>query len=189
MKAFQERGAEAIYLSLTLPDHKTQRMFTCDLLTKKDMKPHHTSSSNYKSLAAELLIDGAIMFVVMYSMIASTGHAYFNTNNLYMTLMMVAPMALVMLTAMRHMYPNKKLNIALYTGFALVFIIAAYAMRTQALVGDAQFLRAMIPHHSGALLMCREASITDPEIISLCKQIEESQTKEIQQMQELLKRH
>lgn len=105
-----------------------------------------------------------------------------------MTLMTVAPMALVRLATMRQMYPHKKLNLLLYTGFALTFALSTYAMRTQAMVGDEQFLRAMIPHHSGAILMCSQASITDPEIKALCRQIEESQAKEIKQMQDILKR-
>lgn len=155
-------------------------------------KDHHTKEqhhSPYKNFAIELLIDSIIMFFVMYSMVAFAKHVYLNSNNVYMTLMMVAPMALIMLVSMRHMYQNKKLNLVLMVGFAAIFIASTYAMRTQAGVGNAQFLRAMIPHHSGALLMCREANITDPEIIALCKQIEESQTKEIAQMEQILKRY
>jgi uncharacterized protein (DUF305 family) len=149
----------------------------------KEMKSQH-----YKHLAIELLIDGGIMFLVMYAMVATGKHIYLNNNNLYMTLMMVAPMGLVMLIAMRHMYPNKKLNLVLYVVFIALFLASPYAMRTQALVGNGQFLRAMIPHHSGALLMCKESSITDPEIIALCKQIEASQSAEIAQMEKILKR-
>ena len=145
-------------------------------------------SGNYKSLAIELTIDFVIMFFVMYSMIASGAHLYLNTNNVYMTLMMVAPMALVMMAFMRSMYPNKKLNMALYAFFIVLFLASTYGMRTQAAVGDKQFLRAMIPHHSGALLMCNESKLTDPEIITLCKGIVEGQQREIDQMQEILKR-
>lgn len=148
------------------------------------MKEMH---SHYKSLAVELIIDGIIMFFVMYGMIATADHLYLNTNNIYMTLMMVAPMALVMMVSMRSMYPNKKLNLALYVLFIAVFAASTYAMRTQALVGDKQFLRAMIPHHSGAILMCREAKLTDPEIVSLCEEIKKSQQREIDQMEKILK--
>lgn len=144
--------------------------------------------SHYRPLAWELVMDAGIMFCVMYAMIFSLDHAYFNSNSIYMTLMMVAPMGIVMLYAMRHMFQNAKLNIILYILFAVVFAGSAFAMRTQAFVGDAQFLRAMIPHHSGALLMCREADISDQEIISLCKKIEASQEAEIRQMQAILER-
>jgi uncharacterized protein (DUF305 family) len=145
-------------------------------------------TSHYKSLAIELVIDAVIMFFVMYAMIDTSSHLYLNTNNVYMTLMMLAPMALVMMVAMRSRYHNKKLNMTLYAFFITLFMIATFAMRTQAAVGDKQFLRAMIPHHSGALLMCGEAKLTDPEIITLCKGIIEGQQHEIDQMQAILKR-
>lgn len=150
------------------------------------MKPMH---SHYKSLAIELIIDGIIMFFVMYAMIDNFSHLYLNTNNLYMTLMMLAPMALIMLFAMRMMYSNKKLNLALYLGFTVVFILSTYSMRAQAFVGDRQFLRAMIPHHAGAILMCQQATITDSEIKSLCQGIIEGQQREISQMQAILNRY
>lgn len=145
--------------------------------------------SHYKHFAVELFIEGIIMFFVMYAMVATAQHIYFNNNNLYMTLMMIAPMGLVMLISMRHMYQNKKLNLILYTLFIIVFLASFYAIRTQAVVGNKQFLLSMIPHHSGAILMCGKASISDPEILSLCKEITESQTREINQMQEILKRY
>ena len=112
-----------------------------------------------------------------------------NINNVYMTLMMVAPMAVVMLVAMRSMFPSRSLNLALLAGAALVFLGSFAAMRTQAAVGDEQFLRSMIPHHSGAILMCEQSAITDPEIRELCGQIIQSQQAEIEQMQAILKRY
>jgi len=61
-------------------------------------------------------------------------------------------------------------------------------MRTQAAVGDKGFLRSMIPHHSGAILMCEQAKLTDPEIVALCTGIVRSQAQEIAQMEAILKR-
>lgn len=145
--------------------------------------------SYYKYFCIELAIESIIMFFVMYSMVDIADHVYFNTNNLYMTLTMVAPMALVMLFAMRHMFPNKRLNLALYAIFIVLAFASFYATRTQALVGNSQFLRAMIPHHSGAILMCEKATITDPEIKKLCQGIIESQAREISQMEAILKRY
>lgn len=148
----------------------------------------HTHGS-YKQLTIELLVDFVIMYLVMYTMIASLDHFFVNINNAYMTLMMVAPMALVMLVGMRSMFPSKRLNLAIGTGAAVVFIASFVAMRTQAAVGDEQFLRSMIPHHSGAILMCEQSTITDPEISALCKQIVESQKSEIAQMEAILQRY
>jgi uncharacterized protein (DUF305 family) len=128
------------------------------------------------------------MYLVMYTMIATLDHFYFNVNNVYMTLMMVAPMAVVMLVAMRSMFPSRSMNVVVVTIAAVVFMASFAAMRSQAAVGDRQFLRSMIPHHSGAILMCEQASLTDREIIELCNRIVRSQTEEIAQMQTILNR-
>ena len=97
-------------------------------------------------------------------------------------------MALVMLISMRSMFPKKNVNIIIGILAVLVFTLSFIAMRTQAAVGDVQFLRSMIPHHSGAILMCGEADIKDPEIAALCQQIITSQRQEISQMQAILQR-
>jgi uncharacterized protein (DUF305 family) len=124
----------------------------------------------------------------MYTMIATARHFRFNVNNLYMTLMMIAPMAIVMLVSMRSMFPSRRTNATIIAAALAVFAGSFAAMRSQAGVNDKEFLRAMIPHHSGAILMCEEARITDPEIKALCGEIVRSQTKEIAQMESLLKR-
>jgi uncharacterized protein (DUF305 family) len=96
-----------------------------------------------------------------------------------------------MLLMMGMMYPDRKLNLILYAAFALVFVLSFIGMRAQSLVGDKQFVRSMIPHHSGAILMCREASIRDPEIRELCFKpdgIIDSQSREIAQMKTIMDR-
>ncbi len=149
----------------------------------------HKMGSSYKELTIELAVDFVIMYFVMYTMIASLDHLYLNINNVYMTLMMVAPMAVVMLVAMRSMFPSRRVNVSIVAAAAVVFIASFFAMRTQAAVGNEQFLRSMIPHHSGAVLMCEQSAITDPEIKGLCQQIVKSQEEEIAQMQAILKRY
>jgi uncharacterized protein (DUF305 family) len=151
-----------------------------------DQHPHGTGS--YKRLGVELAIDFVIMYLVMYSMIATLDHFHFNLNNVYMTLMMVAPMTVVMLVAMRSMFPSRRLNLIVMAAAIVAFGASYYGMRTQALIGDSEFLRAMIPHHSGAVLMCEQAKITDPEILALCRQIVEGQQREIGQMEAILDR-
>jgi uncharacterized protein (DUF305 family) len=151
----------------------------------------HTATHDdnmYRSFAVELVVDFAIMYFVMYTMIDAVGHLYLNVNNVYMTLMMVAPMAIAMLVSMRSMFRRRNLNIAIAVTAAAVFALSFVAMRTQAAVGDRQFLRSMIPHHSGAILMCEQASLTDPEIVSLCRAIVASQKAEIAKMEQLLAR-
>ena len=149
---------------------------------------HHAGGA-YRRLAIELVIDFVIMYFVMYTMIATAGHLYLNVNNVYMTLMMVAPMAAVMLLSMRSMFPSVVRNRVIIGTAVVVFALSYIAMRQQAAVGDRQFLRSMIPHHSGAILMCEEASLTEPEIVDLCKEIVQSQKQEIAKMQALLARH
>lgn len=140
----------------------------------------------YSMFALELVIDFVIMYFVMYTMIAGTDELYLNINNLYMPLMMVAAMAVVMLVTMRSMFPQLGLNRVLVLVAAAVFAASFAGMRTQAAVGDAQFLRSMIPHHSGAILMCEQANLTDPKVIALCAQIIPAQKAEIAQMKAIL---
>lgn len=143
---------------------------------------------HYGLLGLNLLLSAVAMYFVMYSMIWSTADFFNNLNNFYMVLMMVAPMGVLMLAMMRMMYPDRRLNLVLYAGFALMFMAGAIGMRDQSLIGDKQFIRSMIPHHSGAVLMCREAPIRDAEIRQLCGNIIRSQQAEIVQMKAILER-
>lgn len=145
--------------------------------------------TSYRSLALQTAISGVIMYLVMFVMIDSLSSFYNNLNMFYMTLMMVAPMVVLMILAMRHMFPSKAANNALLVGAIVVFLGAFALIRTQTTIGDTAFLRSMIPHHSGAILMCREASIHDPEIKTLCGEIIQSQAREIDQMKAILARH
>jgi hypothetical protein len=148
----------------------------------------HKGQNHYGRLAIELTLDFIVMYLVMYTMIATLRHFHFNLNNLYMTLMMVAPMTIIMLVSMRTMFPSQRLNGLVIAGAAAVFLLSFVGMRTQAGIGNSEFLRAMIPHHSGAILMCEKASITDPEIVALCQDITKSQRAEIAQMEAILAR-
>jgi len=145
--------------------------------------------SHYRMLGINLVLSALIMYFVMFAMIDGFADFYNNLNMLYMTLMMVAPMGALMLLMMGSMYADRKLNLILYATFAVLFVLGTAGTRLQAGIGNAQFLRSMIPHHSGAILMCREASITDPEILSLCGQIQQSQRAEIDQMNRILARY
>lgn len=140
----------------------------------------------YKKLLLALSINAVIMFLLTYVMINEISHFYFNINKVYMALMMVAPMVIVMLLVMPSMYENKRWNSILIAAFSGLFILCFWLARTQSPVGNEQFLRSMIPHHSSAILMCQEAHITDPEIITLCEQIIQAQEEEIAQMKGIL---
>lgn len=145
----------------------------------------------YRMLALNLVLSLVVMYLAMFAMIWSGKAFVQNLNFLYMALIMWAPMAIVMLLTMKSMYPDKRLNTALTIGFALVAVLSFAAIRDQTIIGDRQFLRSMIPHHSGAILMCERADLRNPEIRELCfgpQGIIRSQEREIEQMEAILGR-
>lgn len=142
----------------------------------------------YKALAATVGIHFFIMFALTYSGVYRLEHVYPNLNRFYMAVVMVAPMVILMMIFMGHMFGNKKLNMALYGLSAALFVGGLIAIRSQTLVGDEQFLKSMIPHHSIAIKTCERADVSDTEIQQLCKEIVEAQREEISQMEGILKR-
>lgn len=141
---------------------------------------------HYRTLALMAVIHFAAMYLLMYAMVDSVRQVVPNSNNLYMAGLMTSPMLLMEVVLMRSMYPDRRKN-AVVIGAGLILLISAFAaIRTQALVGDVQFLKSMIPHHSGAILMCREGSLSDPRVLSLCRAIVDSQKREIEEMETLL---
>jgi uncharacterized protein (DUF305 family) len=142
----------------------------------------------YISLAVRTVVSGVIMYLVMFVMIDSLSSFYNNLNMFYMTLMMVAPMVVLMILTMGHMFPSKAANTALVVASVAIFVVSFALIRTQTTIGDSAFLRSMIPHHSGAILMCQEANLSDPEIVRLCGNIIKSQRDEIDQMEAMLAR-
>ncbi|WP_432497400.1 DUF305 domain-containing protein [Kineococcus auxinigenes] len=144
---------------------------------------------SYRKLAITLAISFVLMYLLTFAQTRQWDHFYVNFANGYMTLVMVAPVAVLMLVVMWSMFKNKKADIALTAGFAALFVVAFASGRTQALVGDERFLKSMIPHHSRAILVCQESNTTDPEIEQLCREIVQTQRQEIERMQEILERH
>lgn len=144
---------------------------------------------HYKMLAVNLGLSLVVMYLAMFAMIWSLGEFVQNLNFFYMALVMWAPMGVVMMLTMKSMFMNMRLNIILYAVFAAIFALSFSGIRAQGLVGDREFLRSMIPHHSGALTMCNRASITDARIRDLCFKpngIVDSQTREIAEMKAIL---
>jgi hypothetical protein len=126
-----------------------------------------------------------VMYAVMFSMIDGIRDFRNNLNMLYMAVTMWAPMGIFMLATMPGMYPRRSLNIALVVAFIALTHGSFAATRAQALIDDRQFIDSMIPHHSGAILMCREAKLTDAELVSLCEDISGGQRSEIEQMERI----
>lgn len=142
----------------------------------------------YLRLAVMLVLSFAWMYASMYAMVRASDDVYLNLNFVYMAALMAAPMALIHLALMRHMHPDVRLNIAIVIASLAVLVFSFVAIRAQVGVGDEEFIRSMIPHHSGAILMCEEASISDPQIRDLCARIIEGQRAEITEMKDILSR-
>ena len=146
---------------------------------------HGSHSRPYLMFWINMALGLAVMYVVMFTMIDGWHDFRNNMNMLYMAVTMWAPMGIFMLATMPGMFPHKRLNIALYAVFALLTIGSFWATRSQAAIDNRQFVASMIPHHSGAILMCREAMLSDPELVTLCSQIVRNQRQEIDQMNKI----
>jgi hypothetical protein len=128
------------------------------------------------------------MFVLMYAMVDRFANVYPNVNQLYMAGLMAAPMVVIELLIMRGMYPDTRTNLV-FGGVALVALVLFFlGIRAQTAVGDVQFIKSMIPHHAGAILMCDRAPISDAELRRLCGTIAKGQQQEIDQMKGILAR-
>lgn len=147
-------------------------------------EPHHAQPPrhHYLMFLINMALSLAVMYFVMFSMIDGWPDFRNNVNMLYMALTMVAPMGVIMLATMGGMYMNRRTNIVLYVALMAMFIGAFAATRQQTRVDDRQFIASMIPHHSGAILMCRESELRDAELRKLCEDITSSQRREIEQM-------
>ena len=105
-----------------------------------------------------------------------------------MAALMTAPMAIIEILLMGSMYPHKRVNMAIAAGALILLATAWLAIRYQAGIGDEQFVKSMIPHHSGAILMCDGAKLQDAELRQLCTEISAGQRAEIDQMRTILER-
>lgn len=142
----------------------------------------------YKKFFLVLCVSFVLMYAVMFLNVDAVGHIYLSITRLYMSLLMVSPMAILMLVVMGSMYPDKKKNKLISLGAAVVFVLALVCLRQQVFISDAQYMRAMIPHHSSAILTSRHAAIKDPQVKQLSEGIIASQQREIQEMKQMLEK-
>lgn len=156
-------------------------------MTSKPEK-HKQDQMHYMRFGVMLLLSFLAMFAFMYAMVDRFANVYVNLNQFYMAGLMVAPMAIFELVLMGVMYPNKTANSAIIAMSALMLVLFWFGIRDQVAISDDQFLKSMIPHHAGAILMCGEAPLRDPEIKKLCGEIVVSQRSEIDQMKRIMKR-
>ncbi|MCG7855903.1 DUF305 domain-containing protein [Flavihumibacter sediminis] len=142
----------------------------------------------YEKLMISLLISFVIMYIVMFLNVSEGNHIYLSLSRTYMALLMVSPMAIVMLLVMGKMYPDKKRNTIIIITSLIIFIVSLAALRTQTPVGDVQYMKAMIPHHSSAIMTSENARLQDPEVKKLAEEIIKAQEEEISKMESIIER-
>lgn len=142
--------------------------------------------SAYAKFMLMILTSTAVMFGLMYLNTYSTEHVFFSETRAYMALVMGSTMSVLMLLFMWKMYSNRAANVAILVGSATVFAGSLYLVRSQETVQDVAYMRAMIPHHSIAILTSERAEISDPRVRELADGIISTQREEIGQMKRLI---
>ena len=143
-------------------------------------------ASNYPKFAAMIATSTIVMFGLMYLNTYALDHVWFSETRLYMAFVMGASMAVIMLGFMLNMYRNSKINIAIFAGSLVVFAASLWLVRSQATVDDTAWMKAMIPHHSIAILTSERANIRDPRVRDLADRIIAAQRAEISEMEALI---
>lgn len=141
---------------------------------------------SYIRFGLMILTSTVVMFVLMYLNTYAWEHVFFSETRTYMAIMMGATMAVIMLAYMLGMYSNKMLNIAIFVGSVVVFALSLWLVRSQVTVSGPSYMRAMIPHHSIAIMTSERAQIRDPRVRKLADEIIEAQRREIAEMRYLI---
>ncbi|MGM0420889.1 MAG: DUF305 domain-containing protein [Bacillota bacterium] len=141
---------------------------------------------NYLKFAGMILTSTVVMFFLMYLNTFQMAHATFSETRAYMALLMGATMAMVMLGFMLHMLTNLRWNIGIVIAAIIIFGISLFLVRSQTTVDDTSYMKAMIPHHSIAILTSERANISDPRVRELADEIIAAQREEIDEMKSLI---
>ena len=144
------------------------------------------SNKKYGEFLAMIVTSMVVMFGLMYLNSYEISHIYWSETRFFMTFIMGAAMAIIMLTFMRGMYQSSRANLAIYVGSLLVFMVALFLVRSQTTVQDQSWMKAMIPHHSIAILTSERAEIEDVRVQELANGIIEAQRREIKEMEWLI---
>jgi uncharacterized protein (DUF305 family) len=141
---------------------------------------------SYWRFAAMIVTSTLVMYGLMYLNTYAFEHVFFSETRAWMALLMGATMAVVMLGFMLNMYKNRLINMAIFAGAVLVFAGSLWLVRSQATVDDTDYMSAMIPHHSIAIMTSKRAQITDPRVRKLADEIIATQEREIAEMRDLI---
>lgn len=142
---------------------------------------------SYAKFGAMIATSAVVMYGLTYLNSYAADHVFWSETRVYMALLMGSAMAVVMLAFMRGMYKSRRANLAIVGVSAAVFLLSLYLVRSQALVGEVSWMKAMIPHHSIAILTSERADLQDPRVRELAASIIEAQRREIDEMKALVK--
>jgi len=136
----------------------------------------------YKRFLLMIATSVVVMYMAMYLNNYAWNHIFWSETRAYMSLIMGAIMATVMLLFMLGNYQNKKANALIFIGSAVLFVASLFLVRSQTTVDDMSWMKAMIPHHSIAILTSKRANISDPRVRQLADEIIKAQEREIKEM-------
>ncbi|MFC4095265.1 DUF305 domain-containing protein [Euzebyella saccharophila] len=150
---------------------------------------NHANKGKYRTFFTMLACSFVAMYITMYLNTYEFDHVLFSLTRFYMVCLGIATMAVIMWFFMRKMYTDKKKNTAILLGSLVLFLGALFLVRDQkSTVGDVLWMKAMIPHHSIAILTSERADIKDPEVKKLAEEIIKAQRREIAEMKEMIER-
>lgn len=153
----------------------------------KNNMNNHQGMNPYIKFTLMILTSTIVMYIMMYFNTYEWDHIYFSETRAYMALYMGAGMAVVMLAFMSNMYKKTKINLTIYGLSVLMFAVGIWGVRSQATVDQVDWMQAMIPHHSIAILTSKRADIEDPRVQKLADGIITAQEREIAEMKVLIK--
>jgi uncharacterized protein (DUF305 family) len=142
--------------------------------------------ASYIRFGVMIAVSTLVMYGLMYLNTYTMDHVWFSQTRMWMALLMGAAMAVIMLGFMQDMNPDSRLNTYILAASALVFALSLLLVRSQATVGDISYMKAMIPHHSIAVMTSTRAHIRDPRVRKLADGILEAQVREIGEMERLI---
>lgn len=140
---------------------------------------------SYWRFAAMIATSTVVMYGLMYLNTYALEHVFWSETRAWMALLMGSTMSIIMLSYMLGMYRKRILNLAIFGSSVAVFALSLWLVRSQATIDDVEYMKAMIPHHSIAILTSERAQITDPRVRKLAHEIIEAQEREISEMKYL----
>jgi uncharacterized protein (DUF305 family) len=143
--------------------------------------------NHYAKFGAMIATSTVVMFALMHLNTYELSHVFFSQTRAFMALVMGATMAVVMLGFMLGMYSNRRVNGGIFLGSLVIFAVSLWLVRSQQTVADVSWMKAMIPHHSIAILTSERAHISDPRVRKLADGIIATQRKEIAEMEALIR--